>query len=245
MQFKVYEVTSEVKERILTSQQKQNIEIIFNDLIGEQVHTSHLKRMCILPQNKQTNEAVLYDYNNNKDNYDFTKIAEKLLESELTKRGSRSKNISEGFLFIKKEREKLFLIKIEKTDIVDTETFEKRNELGTDKNYYKVCVFNNNYDNIVIIDKNKQVAKYWYSEFLDLEFQRNDEDNTFELIELIENNQIFSDEIKQSDRYSEIIQCTKEYIFSNSEFDKSELYSSIKKCTTCYENSRPLLLIKK
>ena len=115
------------------------------------------------------------------------------------------------------------LMKMEKTNVVDTNTFAKRGELGMDKDYYKLCVFPNDFNNITVIDKNQKAAKYWYNKFLNLELLRTEDDNTRDLVDLVENDEFFKDEIKELPNFSEIKSATKEFIFDNNVFDKTRL----------------------
>lgn len=223
MGVKVYDIRTTISERELTADQISNIHILFDELAAENMSQNHLQVSCILPVEKQSNGVILYDYSQNKDTYDFRECAQKLLEAENTKLGERSKNIPEGFLFIKQTNTRLVMMKMEKTNVVDTNTFAKRGELGMDKDYYKLCVFNDNFNNVTIIDKNKRAAKYWYNKFLGLDLLRTEEDNTRDLIDFVENDEFFKNEIKELPNYSEIKSVTKEFIFENENFDKIQL----------------------
>ena len=223
MEVKVYDITTIITERELTDEQIANINILFDELAGENSNQNHIKVSCILSQDYQREDVILYEYLQGQSTYDFKRCAQKLLEAESTKARERNKNIPEGFLFIKQDDNRLVLMKMEKTNVVDTNTFAKRGELGMDKDYYKLCVFPNDFNNITVIDKNQKAAKYWYNKFLNLELLRTEDDNTRDLVDLVENDEFFKDEIKELPNFSEIKSATKEFIFDNNVFDKTRL----------------------
>ncbi|WP_161980666.1 nucleoid-associated protein [Streptococcus sp. S784/96/1] len=217
----VYEISDVITEIPLDETKIFNIARIFNKIMGEGAKsTAH---STILAEIK-SDQSILAQYSKDKDKFSVETFAQRLLETELNNyKTSRKKNLKEGFLFIRESDKDLILLKLEKTSVADTETFELLGQLGTDKHYYKACIFTNDLYGIAVIDKSRKVASYWLEDFLDLQEVRNSKVNSDDLIELVENEELFSEEIKDKDNFSEIISETKSYIFDNKNFDKSEL----------------------
>ncbi|CYW02922.1 nucleoid-associated protein [Streptococcus suis] len=216
----VYEITDSVNEVKLTTEKVRNIAEIFDTIIGESgKKATHSKiRAEIIDDN-----SILAKFSK-ENNFDIEQFAHKLLDSERAEStGKRSKGIREGFLFVKIHNGTLTLLKLEKTSVADKETFKLDSQLGTDKHYYKACLYLGDLHNIAIIDKSKKVASYWLNDFLGLKEFRNDKVNTLELIELVENKQLFSETVRNLPEINEIVSETKNYIFESAQFDKTEL----------------------
>ena len=58
---------------------------------------------------------------------------------------------------------------------------------------------------IEVIDKNRKVASYWMSDFLGLQEVRNSRVNSLELIKLVEDEELFSTQIKEKQNFSDIV----------------------------------------
>ncbi|HEL2221259.1 TPA: nucleoid-associated protein [Streptococcus suis] len=216
----VYEITDSVNEVELTTEKVRNIAEIFDTIIGESgKKATHSKiRAEIIDDN-----SILAKFSK-ENNFDIERFAHKLLDSERAEStGKRSKGIREGFLFVQIHNGTLTLLKLEKTSVADKETFKLDSQLGTDKHYYKACLYLGDLHNIAIIDKSKKVASYWLNDFLGLKEFRNDKVNTLELIELVENKQLFSETVRNLPEINEIVSETKNYIFESAQFDKTEL----------------------
>ena len=141
-----------------------------------------------VPQNKITDSShPVVRYNENVFNKriiveksiarELDNLAEKLLFEEQIqiKDGTRRRNkkIKEGLLFAKHTEDSLVLLKFEETKIIDKTTFRPIDGLSIDKQYYKlVIIHKNKYEDIMIVDRNKVIAKYWALGFLELERQR-------------------------------------------------------------------------
>ena len=227
MTIKVYSIDEVIEERTLDQEKVKNIRELFNFLIGDQ--RFHLAVKCILPPEKQTNTSVLFEFKNHspKDNFDFKKFADKLLSAETNEDGKRNKTIRTGILFIEQIGSHIKLIKLESTNAIDPETFAIRQDLGLDNSYYKICIFENNFDNVTIIDKSNTVAKFWYNKFLDLKLFRDSDTNTDTLIRFINNNLLFSEEVINRENYEEVKELSLEYIFESISFDKVELTNKL------------------
>ncbi|WP_161950987.1 hypothetical protein, partial [Streptococcus suis] len=87
MTIKVYAIDKVVEERVLDAKQIDNIRKLFNFLIGE--NRSHLSVQCILPSENQTRDSILFEFKNfnPKDEFNFRKFADKLLEAETNEDG--------------------------------------------------------------------------------------------------------------------------------------------------------------
>ncbi|EHI73702.1 Uncharacterised protein [Streptococcus criceti] len=216
----VYEINETIKEVELNQEKIINIADIFNTIIGvSDEKTSH---KAIIAEIKD-DDSILKKYYMDKKNCKINSFAEKLLTAEKGNNSNRKKSIREGFLFIRETNQDLTLLKLEKTSVADTETFKLIGQLGTEKNYYKACIFTNDLHNIAIIDKSNKIATYWLDGFLGLQEVRNSKINSTDLIELVESKQLFSSSIKEKENFEDILSETKSYIFDNSQFDKSQL----------------------
>ncbi|MGT2964846.1 hypothetical protein [Streptococcus acidominimus] len=227
MTIKVYAVSKVVEERELNAKQIANIRKLFNFLMGEK--RSHLSVKCILPSESQSEDSILFEFKNfnPKDNFNFRKFADKLLEAETNEDGKRNATIRTGFLFLEQIGSSIKLIKLESTNAIDPETFAIRKDLGLDNSYYKICIFKNDFNNVTIIDKSNTAAKFWYNKFLDLKLFRDSDSNTDTLIKFINKNLLFSDEVKNQENYEEVKDLSLEYIFESSSFDKTDLMNKL------------------
>ena len=215
----VYEITDEITEIELDNNKITNIDEIFRTIIDN--HSSHVS---VIAEVTEERESILKEFEQSPEDFDINLFPEKLLESERSSStNSRKKSIRSGFLFIKKSDDSLLLLKLEKTSVADTETFKLVAQLGTEKTYYKACIARKDLSTIEVIDKNRKVASYWMSDFLGLQEVRNSRVNSLELIKLVEDEELFSTQIKEKQNFSDIVSETKGYIFDHNLFDKSEL----------------------
>ena len=141
--------------------------------------------------------------------------------------GTRNSTIREGLLFIKSDDTSITIMKLEKLEVIDKDSYEIKSELGKEKDYFKVGIFEGDYKDVKIIDKNKTAAKYWYQKFLGLERKRNSEDNTQDIIDLIVQDKLFTDDILKRENYNEIKRYSEFYLFDNEKFDKSDLFDEL------------------
>ncbi len=217
----VYDITNLITEIELNSEKIFNIATIFNKIVGESADSrSH---SAIAAEIKDDN-SILKSYSEDKENFEIKAFAEKLLSAECSESdGKRKANLQEGYLFIRETEKDLTLLKLEKTSVANKETFEVEGQLGTDKSYYKVCVFSDELTNVVVIDKSRKVANYWLDSFLGLQEVRNKKVNTNDLVDLIASKELFSAEIRSQENIDEIVRESKIYIFNNNTFDKSSL----------------------
>ncbi|WP_342976194.1 hypothetical protein [Streptococcus constellatus] len=217
----VYDITNLITEIELNSEKIFNIATIFNKIVGESADSrSH---SAIAAEIKDDN-SILKAYSEDKENFEIKAFAEKLLSAECSESdGKRKTNLREGYLFIRETEKDLTLLKLEKTSVANKETFEVEGQLGTDKSYYKVCVFSDELTNVVVIDKSRKVANYWLDGFLGLQEVRNKKVNTNDLVDLIASKELFSAEIRSQENIDEIVRESKIYIFDNNTFDKSSL----------------------
>jgi len=223
---KVFDISVEVKENTIDEKQHSNILKIFEELSNE----THLLTNCFLDITSESyRDSPIYYFNEtaNKDDFDYGKIANDLLEAECKVDNTRNSTIREGLLFIKANDSSITIMKLEKLTVIDKDTYEIKSELGKEKDYFKVCTFTGNYDDIKIIDKNKTAAKYWYQKFLGLTRKRTSEDNTTDVINLISEDKFYNKEITEKENYSEIKRFTEYYLFDNKKFDKSDLFNEL------------------
>lgn len=223
---KVFDIGTDVNENELDALQRENILKIFEVLTKE----SHLITNCYLDTNSDIYEdSPIYYFKEcrNKHDFDYKRVANDLLKAESKINGERNSTIREGLLFIKYDNTSITIMKLEKLEVIDKDSYKIKNELGKEKDYFKVGMFEGNYEDVKIIDKNKTAAKYWYQKFLGLERKRNSEDNTQDIICFIDQNKLFTDDILNRANYNEIKRFAELYLFDNKKFDKSDLFNEL------------------
>ena len=181
---KVFDIGTVVSENLIDKIQRKNVLSLFTELSKQ----THLITNCYLNYDSDDyKESPIYYYSefDEKEYFDYKKIAEDLLRAECKTDNTRNATIREGLLFIKANSNSILIMKLENLTVIDKVTFEIKNELGKEKDYFKVCIFNGEYSDIKIFDKNKTAAKYWYKKFLKLTRKRTSEDNTIDIIDLL------------------------------------------------------------
>ncbi len=156
-------------------------------------------------------------------------LANDLLKAELVeeKDGSkrRHKRITPGILIIKHEKGKLTLLKLEETSSIDKLTYELKSAFMTDRRYYKAAIILNK--TINVIDKNRKVANYWAYDFLHLERERDDKENTKYLVAKIKSDELVAREITDSTLRKTISDLMREKILTESRFEPDEWLEEI------------------
>lgn len=129
--------------------------------------------------------------NNNRDEQSIA-IANRLLskENQAQERYSRITEIQKGILLIgfckmTDIEYKMVICKADYTEFIEEATGQKKNGLPTKKKIFKSFCGNvtmnggvHSYDKLVTFDVNSNQAKYWYSDFLDLDVCLDDTENT-------------------------------------------------------------------
>ena len=198
--YRVYEISDVVKDRNkLTEEQIANIESVIK-MVMENIISNKVLYQIPIGCDKENHPIARYNekvYNKSKPNEtvvlkEMKNLADKLLSAEqIDKDGSRrrSKSIKQGILFIKHTEEQLILLKVEEAKVLDKITFKAIEGLSIDNQYYKIAVIQKSSNkNIMIVDKNKVIAKYWTTSFLNLERQRDSYTNTTDILEFLEDN---------------------------------------------------------
>ncbi|ECL0264252.1 hypothetical protein FKC55_00005, partial [Listeria monocytogenes] len=217
-EIKVFDINESVYEEQLEQIDIENINKVFSKIFSPE-NTDHLKIDCRI-----NDKSILKKYKENQSVFEMIMFAEELRKAELKGDGTRNKQITEGNLFIKKESNRLILLKLENIEVIDKEkNYEMRTSFSTESNYYKGCILGNDLNKITIIDKNKSVAKYWREGFLNLSLNRNEYQNSKELIEMLKEDKLFTETLMSQDNFQEIKDQTENYIFSNDSFDKVNL----------------------
>ena len=168
---KVFDVSAEIEEKPVDDIQRNNILKIFDTLSSE----PHLVTKCFLDTtvNSYKESPICYfSEAEGKESFNYEKIANDLLKAECKVDNTRNRTIREGLLFIKAKYNSITILKLEKLEVVDSGTYEFKNELGKEKAYFKACEFKGDYNDVKIIDKNRTAAKYWYQTFLRLTRQK-------------------------------------------------------------------------
>lgn len=223
---KVFDIGTVVSENLIDKTQRKNVLSLFTELSKQ----THLITNCYLNYDSDDyKESPIYYYSefDEKEYFDYKKIAEDLLRAECKTDNTRNATIREGLLFIKANSNSILIMKLENLTVIDKVTFEIKNELGKEKDYFKVCIFNGEYSDIKIFDKNKTAAKYWYKKFLKLTRKRTSEDNTIDIIDLLSQDKLYKENICKKENYKEIKRFTEYYLFDNKKFDKSDLFNEL------------------
>lgn len=230
MEIKAYDIGNEYKEIELSDNQIKNINQIFFEIVENQREKRNKLSVacCLKSENKNIHNVIYNYYSNHLTAFDYSIFASKLSDAEKTKDGhSRKQSIQEGFLFIKSERNNLYLMKLEKIKDVDSTTFEIKGALGTDNNYYKLCIFEGDFDKILIVDKNTRLASYWFDKFLGLTRVRDEHQNTSILIDLIKEKKLFNNQMLSQNKITEIYSCAEDFLFNNDNFEKIKMIENL------------------
>lgn len=235
--YRVYDIENQKNKRPeLTNEQIDNIEVLIEN------KTNSIESVSVLYTPMDQNIGMIYDFNENyfKDDLDeaslendLDKIAEKLVEAEkvIGKNGEvrRNRNITEGILFIKYTSEELILLKLESTEIIDRESFKSKQELSTDKDYYKIAIIEkDNLQNVTIVDRNKTIAKYWAESFLELTRVRDSYTNTQDLMSLLKKESILDSEVWADEvSYHAAKRKLNEILYVSYNFNKSDIFQSL------------------
>lgn len=159
----------------------------------------------------------------------ITGIANDLLKAELVeeKDGSkrRNKRITPGILIIKHEKGRLSLLKLEETSSIDKLTYELKSAFMTDRRYYKAAIISNRTMNI--IDKNRKVANYWAYDFLHLERENNDKENTNYLISKIISDELVTKKISDCTLRKTVSDLLREHVLLDTRFEPDEWLEEI------------------
>jgi len=218
VEIKVFDISEDAYEEKLEKKDIQNIKKVFQKIFSSE-NADHLRIDCSARE-----DSILNKYMNSKTIFNMYEFAESLRGAELKKDGTRNKQITKGNLFIKKEDEQLILLKLENIEVVDKEkNYEMKTSFSTEANYYKGCIFDGNLNKVVVIDRNKTIAKYWREDFLKLSLNRDSYQNSIDLIDLLKENKLFSENISSKGNLQEIKEATENYIFKNESFDKTQL----------------------
>lgn len=223
MTIKVYDINEKVHEEQLVPEDITNIHKIFDKIFSPN-NTDHQKVECFTNDN-----SILKTYHEIQ-SFDLAIFANELLKAEKKKDSTRNQQITQGFLFIKKESDSLFLLKLESIETIDKEQhYKMRASFSTESNYYKGCILSGDLQNIIVIDKNTSVAGFWRDKFLGLELKQNEFQGSMKLIELIQEDNLFSEKIKSRTNYPEIKKQTEDFLFGNEIFDKTQLAGKLRR----------------
>lgn len=236
-EYLVFNINEEVTKIPLTNELVNNLEKTISDIL-KKANTKSIKYYVEDKKNKKHPINRLASkiwgskskFSEKKFQIEVEKLADKLLEAELTKDGTtRKKNITKGMLFFKGNKNQVTIIKLESTEIMDNETFELKEALNLDKHYYKITTIKKGQlDNINIIDRNKTVSKFWANEFLELSKVRDSSTNTTIIFEQLKQDTFFTDSIKADKNFRKIKQETMEFLEKNKNFTERDLFSFLK-----------------
>lgn len=239
--YRVFEIGEISNERSsLSDEQEANIDEIFDAIVNDNLNNQNIKYTIPNSRIHDASHPIVHASSilwgetvteNTKDLLAFY-LADLLLKQELMEDGDsyrRKKTIKEGILFIKIVPESITLMKLEETSIINRDSFQLTRGLSIDQQYYKICIVEQNaLDEILIVDRNKKVAKYWANDFLQLERVRDSYTNTLDFIELLENDTLFSEQLdRTSSEYKNLKRQAREFISTNTRFELEELFQDL------------------
>ena len=228
---KAYSISDMVIDQKINETQAGNLEII-------------VKRVLGADEQGKPGEVKLYKTDKNIENHKLhwyakeilnqlpipqkmetfcNRLAEDLLKAELNEdQLTRNKNILEGVLIVKISGERLILLKLEDVEAIDPNTFEIKSIIGLDRAYLKAAIFSGDESSIRIIDRQRQVANFWSSKFLELVPVRTDSDNTKAIVDAINNQQALNNDIFTVEEIETATSVLAEYLTYESHFDLQE-----------------------
>lgn len=218
----VYAIGDKIESEQLDELSVKNIDKIFDKIFSE-LNKSHLKI-----KSKAITGSLIIPFSKNAASFNIDEFAEALFAAEKKQDGERNKQITEGNLFIRVIGNNLTLLKLENIEMIDKANhYEMKSNFSTEPNYYKGASFTGSLENILIIDKNPSIAKYWGQRFLKVEPLDTSDQNTSSFIQLIKNDTLFQEKIVSDENYEEIKLATEQYLFTNDFFDKIELFNKL------------------
>lgn len=242
----MYQVGETVNERLDLSEEKiVNIDLMFHRVLGkdEQGNDKFKVMHQVSEENRfnkthplvSFNQEIFIDDTKQKNiGIKIKEFANLLLAQELIEENGklrRRKNIKEGLLFVKYiDSQKLVLLKLEETVIINPIDFSPIDGLSMDNQYYKACIFvKNDFENVTIVDRNTSVAKYWARDFLNLERKRDNYTNTQGLIKDLESGALFSKSVRDDEKLlKSVTQQVRGNIFNSAKFDKETYFQLVK-----------------
>ena len=220
---------------------QENIKNYVMDMIST-ISANIGEREYIFKNGEETMKSYLNDFilNNGRDEI-VKHIAQRLLlkESEAQMKYANITQIQKGIMLVAfcqmTDREhKIIISKADYSEFLEEATGEKKNGLPTKKKIFKSFIAN-----VTVVDKvytiakmmtfdvNSSQAKYWYSDFLDLESKLDDETNTIRAFDEI-NARVLSPIKKESkEDYWCLYNTTLRYMRSEGEFDINHYASEI------------------
>jgi hypothetical protein len=228
---KAYSIREKVFDLNINETQSGNIEKIIKRVLGEDEHGKP-GEVKLFNTDKNIENHKLHRFateimkepsNSEKVEAFCDRLAEDLLKAELIEdQSTRNKNILEGVLIVKITEDRLILLKFEDVEVIDRITFEIRSTIGLDRAYLKAAIFTGDETTIRIIDRQRQVANFWSSKFLELIPVRTDEDNTLAVANSITRQEVLNEETYSKEEIKTATFVLAEYLTKESHFDLRE-----------------------
>lgn len=229
---KAYSIRDLAVDRKIDETQAQNLDIIITRVLGaDELGKPGEVKLYQIDKNVSNHKLARYskEFLNKPIQKNYAdafcdQLADDLLKAEFTEdQSTRNKNILEGSLIIKISPERLILLKLEDVEAIDPTTFEIRTSIGLDRSYLKAAIFTGDESSIRVVDRQRQVANFWSSKFLQLIPVRTDLDNTQIVADAINNCQVLNKETFSTDEISKATPLLAEYITNESHFDLQEI----------------------
>lgn len=228
----VYEISDQVTKRDIDANQTEKIQVIIRLVLGEdRMGKPSETRLYKVDENKKSHKFIEYKKNfmdksatSDQNNRFCDGLADDLLKAELVEdKTQRNKNIKEGTLIVEVTSTRLVVMKLEKVNTIDFDTFDIKTNIGLDRDYFKAAVFTGNTMEIKVVDRQRRVANFWSSKFLELVAVRTSADNTDFIADAVNNNQLFANDIFFDGELEDATKIVAEYLISERSFDLQEI----------------------
>jgi len=229
---KAYSIKETVIDQEISQPRAQNLDIIIKRVLGEDEQGKpgevKLYRIDKNIENHRLRWFVKEVLNQLQDEQKMEEFCDQLagdlLRAEFIEDETiRNKNILQGVLIIKITEQKIVLIKLEEIEAIDPITFAIRSNIGLDRAYLKAAVFTGDESSIRVIDRQRQVANFWSSKFLQLIPVRTDLDNTQIIANAINENKVLNNDAFTNDEAKNVNSMLAEYVTKESHFDLQEV----------------------
>lgn len=230
----VYQINEEVDKQDITDEKTlENINDRFLDMLGEDLAGKVGERYHYKIPEEPHFLVDLYNNHDIEEKAELEKelylIAKKLLGAELIKskeKKRRNQKIKQGILIIKIDSGKIYFLKLEETKSIDMNNFSEKPSYSADKQYYKAAIYSGVKDDVIVIDKGNQVAKFWANDFLSLTQVRDSKINTQILIKSIQDESIVNQDLSVEEK-DKVLNSLIRFVKSNSSFSFKDVSSKL------------------
>lgn len=223
MNYFVFDINDSVKERKINNNDiRKNIDILIDKFT-----LMPINRYFTLENQENHKLSQIKKSVAKKDNFhsEITELANDLLEAESVtdKNGKRrNKNIKSGILIIRIDSKDIIVMKLEEINTINRVDFSINKNIGGEKDYYKIAIIPLEEEkDIKIIDSNEFTSKFWTNKFLKLIPVRDSQKNTEEILNIIDEDKLFNDDIFDNEELKQKV--IHDYLKNRNSFDIHEL----------------------